>query len=363
MRHETATDLARLMQCEGSHLVERLPIVSEMDQTVRDEGNAWHWLAQQLFNGALSRDNAVGQQAYNGVFITSSMLAHAVDYIDALTIGEMEQQTTFGDGQTWQVDGRADHISYDTRSGLLHVDDGKYGYGLVEPEWNWTLIAHAVGWTIRNQVRPVKVCLSIYQPRAYHPLGVHRTWTFDGAMLTEMFQRIERVMVSPEQTLRTGSLCRKCPGRFVCPAWREASMNAIEATSHAYSDSLEPDDLAREMDLLDHAAKVIVDRKKAIDELALYKVSSGVVIPGRALDRPKGNRRYRKNVTPDMLLALTGRDVAERKLPTPSKLEDLGIGKMVIDAITERPDGAPRLVRVDADALARKHFGATNNAD
>lgn len=353
VRHETATDLARLIQCEGAYLVERPAIEMETDQTIRDEGNAWHWLSQQMFNGVLSRDNAIGVQAYNGVFITGSMVNHAVDYINSLWAGQMEQRTSFGDGQTWQVDARADHVAYDPAIGTLYVDDGKYGYGLVEPDWNWTLISHAVGWSIQNGIVPTTVRLSIYQPRAYHPLGSHRTWSFAGSELAGMYSRIERVMTAPSDMLTTGSQCRKCPSRFVCPAYRQASMNAIDATAHAYTDTMDADALSAELDLLDHAEQIITQRRKAVQELALFKVRNGETLPGRALDRPKGNRAYRKGVTADTLVALIGRDVSEKKLPTPAKLENLGIAKTIIDAITERPEGAPRLVRVDTDKLAR----------
>jgi hypothetical protein len=358
MRHETATDLARLMQCEGSYLLERPSIVQDDDTTLRDEGNAWHWLAQQLFDGRLSRQQALGATAYNGVFITAPMIQHAVDYIDALWAGEMEQRTSF-QGNGWQIDARADHVAFDAATSTLYVDDGKYGYGLVSPEWNWTLIAHAVGWSIQKQITPACVQLSIYQPRAYHPLGVHRTWRFAGDMLAHMYQRIDRVMTQPTNLLTTGAQCRKCPTRYVCPAYREASMNAIDATSHAYTDSLSAEALAAELDLLEHADQTIQQRKKALTELALFRVRSGEVIPGRAMDRPKGNRRYKKNVDAATLQFLVGRDLSERKLPTPAKLEDMGVPLSVLEAVTERPDGAPRLVKVDVDAMARKSLGVS----
>lgn len=356
MRHETATDLARLMQCEGSYLLNRPAVAQDDDTTLRDEGNAWHWLAQQLFDGRLSRDTAIGTTAYNGIFITAPMVQHAVDYIDALWAGAMEQRTSFA-GNGWQIDARADHVAFDQQTSTLYVDDGKYGYGLVNPEWNWTLIAHAVGWSIQHQIVPAQVRLSIYQPRAYHPLGVHRTWQFGGEMLTHMYERINRVMTEPTNLLTTGSQCRKCPARYVCPAYREASMNAIDATSHAYTDALSADALSAELDLLDHADATIQQRKKALMELALYRVKNGEVIPGRAIDRPKGNRKYRKNITADTLQFLIGRDVSERKLPTPAKLEEIGVPLSVLEAVTERPDGAPRLVKIDQDAMARKKLG------
>lgn len=345
-----ATRLHRLMNCNGSRLLDRVPDDADTDQTIRDEGNAFHWLAQ-------NPDAGIGSVAYNGVFITAAMVDHVREYLAGLLPGELEIVTSHGN-EAYQVNGRADHVGYD--GSVLEVTDAKYGYRIIEPNDNWTLISHAVGFCMERQITPQTIQLTIYQPRAYHPLGSRRSWSFDYATLCGLAQRIADTLSNPSDTLETGEHCHKCPSMAYCPAYRAASMNAIDATAHAFNDTLAPDALAQELELLERAESVIVARRKAVEELTLHKVKGGEIVPGRMIDRPLGQTRYRKNATPDMLAALVGRDLAERKLPAISKLRDAGVAQIVIDALTERAEGSPRLVKVNVDALARK-LGVNNN--
>ena len=46
----TATDLPRFMACNGSRLLKRIEPFNP-DDTVAEEGNAAHWLIEQVFRG------------------------------------------------------------------------------------------------------------------------------------------------------------------------------------------------------------------------------------------------------------------------------------------------------------------------
>jgi len=351
-----ATHLPRLMNCNGSRLLDAPRLLIGGDDTIRDEGNAFHWLAQQIYGGA---DINVGRQAYNGVFITADMIEHAKNYISTLLPGEMEIITSFGDDENFQINSRADHIGY--MNSVLEVTDAKYGYGVVEPDQNWTLIAHAVGWCVNSNTVPDTVMFTIYQPRAYHPLGSRRSWKISYIQLRELYEQIRTTLSNPSDTLQSGLHCYKCPLMSVCPAYRMASMNAIDATSEAFSDRLTPDELSAELDLIERAFNVISNRKKAIEELALYRVTNGEILQNRMIDRPKGQTRYRKGISAETLQAIIGKDISERKLPSIGKLRDSGIAQTVIDAITERPDGSARLVKVDVNKLAQKKLNVGVN--
>lgn len=352
-----ATHLGRAMNCNGSRLLERPQFPDNTDTLIRDEGNAFHWLAQEIFEG---RPTAVGTQAYNGVFITAAMVKHAEGYVNALWLGQMEVTTTWGSTH-FQINGRADHIGWNPDTAELTIDDAKYGYGIVEPDNNWTLISHAIGYVKATGIQPSKITLTIHQPRAYHPLGTVRSWSFGYEQLCRYAAQIDHTLTNPTDQLQTGQHCYKCPSMSICPAYRMASMNAIDATSHAFNDALNADQLAEELELLELASNVITNRKKAIDELALFRVTNGEVIPGRIIDRPKGQTRYRKGITPEALQALIGRDLAERKLPKVSVLRDNGVAEMIVDAITERPEGSARLVKVDINKIAQKKLNAGVN--
>src|SRR5690606_29529843 len=204
-------------------------------------------------------------KAYNGYVITEEMMEHVKTYLDALDCGEMETETTFG-GEGWEVRGRADHIKYsmwsasngyDTSNDTLTVDDFKYGWRLVSPEENYTLIAHAIGWCIRNQAAPREIVLRIHQPRPYHPDGPCREWRLSYVDLMSYYSRIAARLSETPDTLTTGPMCAKCHALADCSTARVASMNAIDASGVAFSDSLPDNVLAYEYETLQHAMQTI----------------------------------------------------------------------------------------------------------
>lgn len=347
-----ATTLPRLMQCIGSRLVERVPTLPDTDTTLRDEGNAAHWLAQEIAEGRLDRSNCVGVTAYNGVFVGVDMVNHVCAYLDGLLPGEFETVTTWGT-DAFQINGRADHIGSNAQ--LLEVTDFKYGYRPVEPGDNWTLISHAIGHVLLTGLVPERVKLTIVQPRAHHPLGAIRSVTFDYDKLLHYHARIVAHLSAPADMLATGPNCRKCPALAYCPANASASYNAVDMVlDSVFSDVLDDDALSQQYTTMTHACDVIEQRVKALKELIQHRIETGRVMPGYTLDRPKGQTRIKKGITLDHINALTGRDMTKRAMPSITELKNSGVAQLVIDAITERPDIAPRLVRIDPDAAARK---------
>ena len=347
-----ATTLPRLMQCIGSRLVERAPTLPDTDTTLRDEGNAAHWLAQEIAEGRLDRSNCVGVTAYNGVFVGVDMRDHVCAYLDRLLPGEFETVTTWGT-ESFQINGRADHIGHQTT--LLEVTDFKYGYRPVEPDQNWTLISHAIGYILLTGLVPEQVRLTIVQPRAHHPLGAIRSVTFTYADLLQYHQQITIHLSMPSEMLATGPNCRKCPALVYCPSNAQATYNAVDVVlDSVFSDVLDDSSLSQQYATMVHAADVIEQRVKALKELMQHRIEAGRVMPGYTLDRQKGQTRIKKGITLDHINALTGRDMTKRAMPSITELKNAGVAQLVIDAITERPDTAPRLVRIDPDAAARK---------
>lgn len=349
----TATNLPRLMKCIGSRLM-LASLPEDHDAEARIEGNAAHWLAQQLFNGA---DVPAGTKAYNGYVVTDDMLDHVRTYLGALDAGEMEVETTFaGDG--WEVRARADHIKY--RDGVLTIDDFKYGWRIVSPVENWTLLAHAMGWVQRNAV-PVdnlRIVLRIHQPRPYHPDGPTREWSCNYGDLIGYYNAVRDRLSTADDTLVAGlAQCAKCHALATCPVAREASMNAIDATGLAFSDDLDAAQVAWEYETLNGAEGIIKARRDALEELMTFRIKSGQVIPGYALKQRQGQRRWMTGLSGAALSAAAGVDLTKDGLVTPAEAERRGVGKEVITALTERPNIGVKLERVDADAMARRVFG------
>lgn len=339
-----ATRLPRLMQCLGSHHMVATPIESDDDTTIRDEGNAAHWLAQQLHAG---RPISVGMVCYNGVVADDEMVTHVTRYVDALGVGgAMEHVTSFSaQDMAWEVRGRCDHFA--SAGETLVVDDFKYGYREVSPENNWTLISHAIGFCLDTGYWPPHVTLRIHQPRLYHSDGPVRTWSLTGQDLIQAYHRIDARLRSADTTLETGEQCIKCPARHTCPAWRAASMNAIDASSILFDDKLPNERLDDQLALLTRAESVIVERRKALEELVKHRIKNGEVFANFGVMEQYGNRKFKSGISPAMLLALTGVDCAKSATVTPAEAERRGVPESVIASLTERPMTGLKLVKMN----------------
>lgn len=349
----TATELPRVMVCMGSRLMPAA-IPGGGDQTARDEGNAAHWLAEQMFNG---QPATAGLTAFNGHVITDDMVEHVTNYVTALDCGELEVDTSYA-GDRWEVRGRADHLVYSDATDTLTIDDFKYGWRIVEPTRNWTLLSHAIGWVIRHQVRPNRIVLRIHQPRPYHNDGPLREWSCSFDELMGYYAQIEHRLSNPVDELVTSvEHCAKCHALALCPAARNASMNAIDAATTVFDDTLDKSALTHQLATLRHAGAMIENRRAALEELVKHRIKSGEVFEGWALNQRYGQRRWKPGVSGRMLSVLSGVDLVKDGIVTPAEAQRRGVSEAVINKLVDRPLIEPKLEQIDADARARAAFG------
>lgn len=363
----TATELARIMRCMGSRLMPRV-IPADWGTEARDAGNAAHWLAERLFRGGIV---PIGSKAYNGYVITDDMMEHVNTYLGALDCGDMEVETTFSGNPdpttgfaAWEVRGRADHLKYDASTSTLTIDDFKYGWRLVSPVENWTLLAHAIGWSWRNgspeNYKQIdRVVLRIHQPRPYHSDGPVREWSCSYEQLCDYWKRIDHALSNPSDTLVSGlDQCAKCHARYNCPAFDRSLYNAIDVTvDSVFNDEMPNDVLAHEYETLDYAQNMIKTAIEAREELMTYRIKQGQVVHGYALQQRQGQRRWTPGLTGAALSAASGVDLRKDGIVTPAEAERRGVDKSVLAALTDRPLIGTKLSRIDADALARREFG------
>lgn len=351
----TATDLPHLMECIGSRLMPPSFPNVDADRTLRDEGNAAHWAAYMLFNNKLTFDFLDNNptKAPNGVYITSDMIGHIKSYLSVLECGEMEIETSFGT-DAFRINARADHVCWNPITATLFVDDFKYGWSPVNPENNWTLIAHAIGSCIFRQIQPKQIHLTIHQPHPYHPDGKTRTWIIDYPTLMEKYSEIIERLSNPTDLLTTNPHCRRCHALATCPAAREASYNAIDASSLAFDDNLTNTEISCELKLLEQACTTIENRLEALRNLGSHKVKDGEVIEGYGLDKRYGNRKWKPEITPDMLKALTGQNLVKPGLVSPAEAERKNVHPSILEHFTDRPLIGTKFVRVDTQKRAER---------
>ena len=362
------------MACNGSRLMSPSFPKPVEDTTVRDEGNAAHFMALSAFNGVHTVEELIDRKAPNGVYMTPEMAEHVQSYLNLLDDrGAMEVVTTFGD-TTWRIDARADYIWFNadrlltdmdgvvlSEPGTLHVDDFKYGWRLVEAERNWTLVAHAVGFCLTRQIVPKRITLTIHQPRPHHFDGPVRSWSITYPQLLELYAQINVTMSNPNDELHTGAHCAKCPALATCPAARAASMNAIDASEMVFNENVDNATLAFSIDQLNRAKSMIESRLKASEELAMHRIKSGQIIDDYTAEMQYTNKRWKSHVTVDMIKMLTGKDLSIPKLPTPNQAKKANVPEAVIEPLTERIPTGMKLIRVSADKRATRILGAKGN--
>lgn len=361
MIHVTATELPRVMQCNGSiEMIEQNQFVAPGDKTIRDEGIAAHWLVDQCAVKTWNKpDHYIDQKAANGVFITSEMAGHVSDYLATVRMPNIEDafeyETGFA-GNNFEIASRIDHFLYDHIGDVLHINDFKYGYKIVEPKENWTLIAHAIGLCVRWPLAPAKVSFGIFQPRARHRDGVYRNWVISYDDLMTLYNQIVNNLDNLTNDLRTGPNCRRCPAMVFCPASSAAGHTAVEESTLAFSENLSNDELSLEMDILRAAQRNLETRLDALEQLAMFRLKKGEIITNYAVEHGKGNWAWRKGVTAEKLAMLTGKDLTNSKLLTPAqarrKINNDLVTDTLFDVLAERPSTGVKLRRIDANAQA-----------
>lgn len=352
----TATELPRFMACNGSRLLGGVAPFSD-DRTSADEGDATHWLIEQAFNGIHGTDELVDRKAPNGVFITAEMSENVQVYLtDIIGHGLIEAKTSYR-SDLWEIRGRADHISTAIPKELI-VSDYKNGWRIVEPEENWTLIWHAVGFLANNAVQGIEtIRLRIYQPRPFHARGKVREWVISYEELISYWGRLKDALENPHDFLNTSKHCYKCPKMSQCPAHQIALMNAIDVSQSAFNSELDNVQLNQMLDDLSRAEEVLKQGLNAYEELAKHRLRSGESLLNYTLMQGEGRQRWKEGNDAEMVKMLTGVDVSKKDMLTPKQAKAAGISEDVLATLTETPSKGVVLVRQDINKKAQKLLG------
>lgn len=350
----TATELSRFMVCNGFKSLGGIqPFNPSTEQT--DEGNAAHWLAEQVFKGAHPNE-MIGQKAPNGLFITDDMVKYCNEYLNFIKSNECEVEIdTSYSGNNWEIRGRADYIRFD--GSCLTVADFKYGWRIVEPEMNWTLISHAIAWCIKTHYRPDKIIFMIFQPRPFHHLGTIREWEITYDKLRIYQNQLIETLENPQPVVCSGSQCYKCQSLSQCPAAQIATMNAIDIATKAFDSEINDENLSWMLTNLKRAQEVLKQSYDAYEDLALHRLKAGNSLKGYSIKQALGQTTWDKSINADFIKTMSGVDIRVEKLMTPTQAKKAGVPEDLINQCTYRPDNGFKLVNVDEQKLANKMFG------
>lgn len=316
------------------------------------EGTCAAWVAEMVLSGAAADTKAmIGATHPNGWVVTEDMAGHVQPYVDLLrsyggTI-HVERKMRLNH----LIAGTPDGFAVMADQGVLKVKDLKYGFEIVEPFQNPQVSIYAgaiLRYLLARDVVIKQVEISIYQPRAYHPLGIDRVWKVNPTDLMDFVHSIEAAgekCQDPMSPAKPGEYCYYCPAAATCPANAHEAYRLAEYVVAGKQRHMRPEELAKELEFLSVAEDIITGRKKAIFAEAEARVSRGEHVPGWHMRQDAGRRRWK--VDPKVLVAMTGRDDLIQMEPvSPAEAERLGVNLDLIKAMTETPQLKPKLRKI-----------------
>ena len=170
--------------------------------------------------------------------------------------------------------------------------DLKYGAGvLVEAEGNLQAQVYALGALLTLGQPCASVTVTIIQPRAEHPDGRVRDWTFPSGDLLDFAADLvaaAEAAEKPDAPLNPGGKqCRWCSAKPVCPAL-EKQQHGIMVQEFADLPALTPERLAAALAVV----PAVKARIKAIEEAAYQMAERGETVPGFKLVDKRPVRKW-----------------------------------------------------------------------
>jgi hypothetical protein len=312
------------------------------------EGTCAAWLAELVLTGQLKDCSVgIGTTHENGWVVTHAMAQDVQPYVDMIVTRGGTIHTERKVRLNAMIEGTPDAFAVIDKTGTLHVDDLKYGFGLVEPYEN-TQIAIYAGAIIRllmaRSVIVRKVVIGVFQPRSWHPAGPYRTWVVDPVNLMKFVHWIEARGVdaqSDNPVATPGHQCRHCPAASTCKVAGDALYQFHDTMSAALQKHMTTGELAKELTFLDMVEDVLAGRKSAIEAEAEGRIKRGEDIPGWHMEERRGNSKFR--FPRETIRALTGIDPVVERPMTPAELTERKVNKAVVASLCSRPALKPTL--------------------
>ena len=330
------------------------------------EGTCAAWVAEMVLRGERADCASMIGEAHGNGWVVDTPMAHYVQgYVDVLRgYGgkiDVERKVRLNDYIAGTPDSFAT-VDDDT----LHVDDLKYGFEIVEPTtpqiyiYAGALVRHIYryGGTLR------RVVLGIYQPRAFHPSGIHRTISMAPEDLMRNVQEIERAGAAAQRDdamATPGRHCRRCSGAAHCAAVAHEAYKCHTVMLNGQQRAMTAQEMAREMDFLATAEALLKGRKDAVEAEATARRDRGESIPGWHMERGHGQRRWKFDAK--TVRMVTGVDPTSGKMVTPAELERQGASPETVKHLTETPLTRPKWKPVPQGYYAALFTTTTQTGD
>lgn len=307
------------------------------------EGTCAAWLAEQVLTGQAEQcaDLLGAQHPENHWVVDSDMVRHIQRYVDLVRSygGEIvaERFVRLTDTIAGTPDCYGIITDVDDQKTLV-VIDLKYGYGIVEADFNTQCMIYA-GAIMNQPDTPFvnRVVIGIFQPRAAHCLGEFRTWSVEASRLIGLVEGIkeksERCQ-AVDPIVTPGPHCKDCDAIPTCFANAAYAYDLHLGASVSQQRHLTPQELANELDFLDEALTQIESRKSAIEAEAEER-SRRETIPSYGVTETRGQRKFKYDAA--VISALTGVNAHDTKVCTPAELIRRGANEDAIAPLVTRP--------------------------
>lgn len=362
------------MNCVG-HLSLEHHEPSETNDAAKEGTAIGEYLSAQIEQDTV--DPKFNFAASNGVFINDEMKYHARNVFHDIKALAGDSKVTTEVRIDWYADSTIIRGQYDIsfvtggekidgflQKCILHIEDLKYGWGIVEVKENWQLIGYAIGrynQLIKEGIYPSQIAFRIHQPRPYHEEGPTRSWTITKDELFAYYHKIVnqvRAFTEGDKTLTTGSSCKYCDAAAHCPSLNRAFHKAVDVVLTDYDEKvLTNEDIVKLLDIIERAEDVIKIKSGSIKQLAMNRIQNNQVIQGYGIVQKYGDRKWKDGVTADTIKAMTGVDVTKIDVMSPAQAEKAGVSKKLTTHLTFKPSRGFELSKVDIQAKAQKLFG------
>jgi len=320
----------------------------------RREGIAADWIANGVLRGdAASAAEFLGEIAPNGWTVTPDMVTHVQGYVDYCRSrgGVIRTQAPISIPQL-SIRGRLD-AQIITGAPVLEVISLKYGWRVIDAEWNAQLLCEAIA--LFDSEQHDRVIMTVYQPRPAHPDGKARHWEMDEAELTTAYYWLKgkaTAALSPGAVgTPGGAYCRDCNGRGRCEALTSASYTAFEWIRGAAAMNLSAAQLGEELRFLDEAFDLVKARRSGVKAEVEGRMKRNEFIPGWMWDIQLRDREF--TVSPEEVEGRTGIDAYKQVAKSPAEMEKEGADLDVIAELSTRRPAGPKLVPATQAAISR----------
>jgi Protein of unknown function (DUF2800) len=237
----------------------------------------------------------------------------------------------------------------------LRAADYKFGFGFVDEFENWQLLAYMIGMIDElglydhPRAPEIKLEMTVVQPRYYNGKPI-RTWSI---MLPEIWPYLERMQAAVREAdtdnprVISGTHCTYCPARATCDTYRKTISNAIDFAGRADPMASTPEDVGRELKVVQEFIKRLEARETGLAALAEAMIRQGKRVPYFSFEQTVGRLAWVAPIEEvEMIARLLGKSVmAPAKPITPTQARDRKIlDARVIGEYSARPNGAFKLV-------------------